>query len=159
MNTLMWSHPLTSSHVQTLSSWGYKMIAPISKKLACGDTGMAKMLLFEMRWIICCWPASFSRFPYRWEKVWGKWKKDLRGDETFHHPAKLSDELLINVFKWGNRYSVVEIWSLLLRTHCGEQRLNFHFRCRCNGRGRWNHTFDWNVDDVITFWLDEYCVY
>ncbi|XP_066933638.1 phosphopantothenoylcysteine decarboxylase-like [Clytia hemisphaerica] len=43
MNTLMWSHPLTSLHVQTLLSWGYKMIAPISKKLACGDTGVGAM--------------------------------------------------------------------------------------------------------------------
>eukprot|EP00111_Clytia_hemisphaerica_P008890 TCONS_00025970-protein len=43
MNTLMWSHPLTSLHVQTLLSWGYKLIAPISKKLACGDTGVGAM--------------------------------------------------------------------------------------------------------------------
>ena len=39
MNTKMWNHPVTPKHVETLSSWGYVMIPPISKTLACGDTG------------------------------------------------------------------------------------------------------------------------
>jgi len=44
MNTFMWNHPLTEPQLQTVTSFSTtkkcKIIAPISKKLACGDTGM-----------------------------------------------------------------------------------------------------------------------
>lgn len=43
MNTLMWSHPITNAHIKTLTDFGYKTIDPISKKLACGDTGVGAM--------------------------------------------------------------------------------------------------------------------
>ncbi|KAI8854184.1 putative phosphopantothenoylcysteine decarboxylase [Chytridium lagenaria] len=40
MNTHMWNHPFTSKHMHTLSKdLGYKVEDPISKTLACGDTG------------------------------------------------------------------------------------------------------------------------
>lgn len=40
MNTSMWHHPFTAKHLQVLESvLDYKIIQPISKKLACGDTG------------------------------------------------------------------------------------------------------------------------
>jgi len=43
MNTMMWSHPFTSKHLNLLSKLGIKIIYPISKKLACGDIGVGAM--------------------------------------------------------------------------------------------------------------------
>ncbi|KAI0216208.1 Phosphopantothenoylcysteine decarboxylase [Lamellibrachia satsuma] len=43
MNTLMWEHPITATHITTLEGWGYKTIPCIAKKLACRDTGMGAM--------------------------------------------------------------------------------------------------------------------
>ena len=40
MNTFMWDHPITSTQIDTLKTFGYKEIPCIKKKLACGDTGM-----------------------------------------------------------------------------------------------------------------------
>ena len=39
MNTLMWEHPSTAQHLNTLQARGSIIIPPISKKLACGDVG------------------------------------------------------------------------------------------------------------------------
>ena len=45
MNTHMWEREITRDHLQMLKKWfkNYMMISPISKKLACGDTGMGAM--------------------------------------------------------------------------------------------------------------------
>jgi len=45
MNTLMWSNPFTSRHLDSVTSLGgeIEIIQPISKTLACGDTGMGAM--------------------------------------------------------------------------------------------------------------------
>lgn len=43
MNVHMWDHPITESNMKTISSYGYIQIGPISKRLACGDTGMGAM--------------------------------------------------------------------------------------------------------------------
>lgn len=39
MNTFMWEHPFTAQQLGALESLGVQQIPPISKKLACGDTG------------------------------------------------------------------------------------------------------------------------
>jgi len=39
MNTMMWEHPVTAQHLTTLESWGFKILPPASKRLACGDVG------------------------------------------------------------------------------------------------------------------------
>lgn len=39
MNTLMWSHPHTATHMQMLKDLGMVIIPPIAKRLACGDVG------------------------------------------------------------------------------------------------------------------------
>ncbi|PFH36450.1 flavoprotein [Besnoitia besnoiti] len=39
MNTLMWEHPLTTQQLDTLRGFGVKVVDPVSKTLACGDTG------------------------------------------------------------------------------------------------------------------------
>eukprot|EP00920_Eleutheroschizon_duboscqi_P014274 GHVT01033183.1.p1 GENE.GHVT01033183.1~~GHVT01033183.1.p1 ORF type:complete len:165 (+),score=14.29 GHVT01033183.1:296-790(+) len=39
MNTLMWTHPVTSPQLETLKSFGITVVPPVSKKLACGDVG------------------------------------------------------------------------------------------------------------------------
>ncbi|KAK2176119.1 hypothetical protein NP493_682g01047 [Ridgeia piscesae] len=39
MNTFMWEHPITATHINTLEGWGYKTIPCIEKTLACRDTG------------------------------------------------------------------------------------------------------------------------
>ncbi|KAI8842432.1 putative phosphopantothenoylcysteine decarboxylase [Chytriomyces cf. hyalinus JEL632] len=44
MNTHMYNHPLTAIHLDTVTRiLGYKIIAPISKLLACGDIGIGAM--------------------------------------------------------------------------------------------------------------------
>ncbi|KAI9483530.1 MAG: flavoprotein [Benjaminiella poitrasii] len=44
MNTSMWTHPFTSKHIDILKDiLKFIIIQPISKKLACGDTGMGAM--------------------------------------------------------------------------------------------------------------------
>lgn len=43
MNTFMWNHPVTRVHLQTLRSFGYGVIDPVCKVLACGDEGMGAM--------------------------------------------------------------------------------------------------------------------
>ncbi|CAO3665087.1 unnamed protein product [Umbelopsis ramanniana] len=48
MNTNMWTHPFTAKHLETLESFlSYKIIAPISKLLACGDLGVGAMAEVE----------------------------------------------------------------------------------------------------------------
>lgn len=43
MNNLMWGHPITLKQVETLKEFGYKVIFPIEKKLACGEYGIGGM--------------------------------------------------------------------------------------------------------------------
>eukprot|EP00455_Lapot_gusevi_P017059 TRINITY_DN1899_c0_g1_i1.p1 TRINITY_DN1899_c0_g1~~TRINITY_DN1899_c0_g1_i1.p1 ORF type:complete len:237 (+),score=46.98 TRINITY_DN1899_c0_g1_i1:54-713(+) len=43
MNTLMWQHPFTSRHLDSLASLGVVIIPPVSKTLVCGDTGVGAM--------------------------------------------------------------------------------------------------------------------
>ena len=43
MNTKMWDHPVTKRHLDTVREFGYLIIPPQSKKLACGDEGMGAM--------------------------------------------------------------------------------------------------------------------
>ena len=43
MNTCMWSHPMTEEHLNRVQSFGYTVIPPISKKLACADVGVGAM--------------------------------------------------------------------------------------------------------------------
>ncbi|KAG2222724.1 hypothetical protein INT45_011212 [Circinella minor] len=44
MNTNMWMHPFTSKHLGVLREMlSFQVIEPISKKLACGDTGVGAM--------------------------------------------------------------------------------------------------------------------
>ena len=40
MNTLMYEHPLTAEHIQTVKDViNYNVVGPIGKNLACGDIG------------------------------------------------------------------------------------------------------------------------
>ena len=43
MNTMMWDHPVTQTHLATLERWGVRIVAPIEKQLACGDVGIGAM--------------------------------------------------------------------------------------------------------------------
>ncbi|XP_031553514.1 phosphopantothenoylcysteine decarboxylase-like [Actinia tenebrosa] len=43
MNTHMWSHPITATHVESLCKMGYIYVSTTEKKLACGDTGTGGM--------------------------------------------------------------------------------------------------------------------
>jgi phosphopantothenoylcysteine decarboxylase len=43
MNTMMWEHPITAESLTRLTKWGYQIIEPISKTLACGDEGIGAM--------------------------------------------------------------------------------------------------------------------
>lgn len=39
MNTAMWQHLITAEQIERLRKFGYNIILPIEKKLACGDLG------------------------------------------------------------------------------------------------------------------------
>lgn len=43
MNTHMWEHPVTATHIATLKNWGYTEVPCITKTLVCGDTGLGAM--------------------------------------------------------------------------------------------------------------------
>lgn len=43
MNTHMWNHPITEEHINRVVNFGYTLIPPISKKLACADVGVGAM--------------------------------------------------------------------------------------------------------------------
>lgn len=43
MNTKMWTHPATATHIETLCGWGAILVKPVSKMLACGDVGVGAM--------------------------------------------------------------------------------------------------------------------
>ena len=43
MNTAMWEHRLTASHMAELTSAGACVVPPVAKRLACGDTGVGAM--------------------------------------------------------------------------------------------------------------------
>ena len=44
MNTLMYEHPLTAEHLRTVRDvLKYQVVGPISKDLACGDSGIGAM--------------------------------------------------------------------------------------------------------------------
>jgi phosphopantothenoylcysteine decarboxylase len=47
MNTYMWESPFTSQHVGSLERLGFRVIAPVAKKLACGDVGNGGMASVE----------------------------------------------------------------------------------------------------------------
>lgn len=44
MNTDMWEHPVTAKHLVTLGEFGYEMIAPVEKVLACGVVGACSIV-------------------------------------------------------------------------------------------------------------------
>lgn len=60
MNTYMWQHPLTAQHVATLKTFGYHEICCVSKKLACGDTGLLHTCLCSLECINLYDPFSKS---------------------------------------------------------------------------------------------------
>ncbi|KAG7398128.1 hypothetical protein PHYBOEH_011684 [Phytophthora boehmeriae] len=39
MNTDMWNHPITAKQLGVLAEFGYKLVPPVEKKLACGVVG------------------------------------------------------------------------------------------------------------------------
>ncbi|KAK9504564.1 hypothetical protein O3M35_010872 [Rhynocoris fuscipes] len=43
MNTQMWIHPITNVHIKQLETFGFNIIPPVTKKLACGDYGVGAM--------------------------------------------------------------------------------------------------------------------
>ncbi|KAF4984714.1 hypothetical protein FZEAL_155 [Fusarium zealandicum] len=53
MNTCMWNHPVTATQLRVLEKdWGgengwFEVLRPISKNLACGDTGSGAMVSWE----------------------------------------------------------------------------------------------------------------
>lgn len=47
MNTLMWNHPVSSAHLDTLRSWGVSVVPPVVKTLVCGDTGQGAMAALD----------------------------------------------------------------------------------------------------------------
>lgn len=44
MNTVMWTHPTTKESLDRLQSWGWQILGPVEKMLACNDRGMGAMV-------------------------------------------------------------------------------------------------------------------
>ena len=72
MNTHMWNHPVTQEHIKKLQSWGWLVIPPQSKMLACGTEGMGAMANIEdivkeirksLRWIFPIWHEHCKGIP------------------------------------------------------------------------------------------------
>jgi len=47
MNTVMWNHPVTHEHITKLQKWGYHIIQPQRKMLACNTMGMGALANIE----------------------------------------------------------------------------------------------------------------
>jgi phosphopantothenoylcysteine decarboxylase len=50
MNTLMWTHPATAEHLETLCRWygdKFSLVVPVERRLACGDTGVGALAPIE----------------------------------------------------------------------------------------------------------------
>jgi phosphopantothenoylcysteine decarboxylase len=47
MNTAMWAHPVTATHLAVLAGWGCTLLPPVDKVLACGDRGVGAMALVQ----------------------------------------------------------------------------------------------------------------
>lgn len=48
MNTKMWEHPATAEQLAKLKQWyNLRLVAPVAKKLACGDVGVGAMAGIE----------------------------------------------------------------------------------------------------------------
>ena len=48
MNTRMWTHPFTAKHLSVLcKELGFHEVTPVSKILACGDSGIGAMATVE----------------------------------------------------------------------------------------------------------------
>jgi len=43
MNTNMWLHKATQNNIARIKGLGYRIVMPVSGKLACGDTGIGKL--------------------------------------------------------------------------------------------------------------------
>ncbi|GAW79746.1 phosphopantothenoylcysteine decarboxylase [Plasmodium gonderi] len=43
MNTYMYNHPITRTHLEKISSWGVQIVEPFEKLLACGDYGIGAL--------------------------------------------------------------------------------------------------------------------
>ena len=43
MNTMMWEHPATRNSLQVLTDWGWKVVNPIKKVLACKEEGQGAL--------------------------------------------------------------------------------------------------------------------
>ncbi len=44
MNSLMWAHPAVQRNIDLLKSWGIRMVGPAEGELACGTTGVGRMV-------------------------------------------------------------------------------------------------------------------
>ena len=43
MNTHMWTHPHTAAHIAELERLRIRVVSPVAKRLACGDTGIGAL--------------------------------------------------------------------------------------------------------------------
>lgn len=47
MNTLMWDHPVTKTSLDTLKLWGWEVLGPVEKLLACNEQGNGAMISIQ----------------------------------------------------------------------------------------------------------------
>lgn len=59
MNTVMWEHPSTAAALAALSQWGWDVLGPVEKLLACNEVGKGAMasvsdIVGRMQQLKCC---------------------------------------------------------------------------------------------------------
>ena len=63
MNSLMWAHPAVQRNIETLKSWGIRMVGPAEGELACGVNGVGRMVEPEqIASAICNFEFRISNF-------------------------------------------------------------------------------------------------
>ena len=47
MNTIMWNHPITKQSINTIKEWGWEVLGPVEKLLACNEKGNGALASVE----------------------------------------------------------------------------------------------------------------
>jgi len=120
MNTFMWEHPFTGNQLKVLETLNIKIISPVSKVLACGDTGNGA--LAEVHTIVNMVRDSLSTVVDDWcekarglvpEKAFGKhflkktnWQR--LHDMVYKHFPDKSKEIISIPMEIGSAYRFVD---------------------------------------------------
>lgn len=131
MNTKMWQHPVTHTHLSALYNFGYEVIRPQSKELACGEFGMGALADIDLI-------TNMIKF--------GRWKFPLmqgeaRGIPIYPHPGAYGYP------RKGSKHTGIDLYTtngaLVRPVEDGVVVCVEHFT------GEWDNSPWWNNTDCI----------